>query len=117
MIKFKKSNVYLTRGDSAYITIEVENYTPTDDDVVRCQIRSCPNGGQVILSSVAEMTSEDPLQYVWCIRPEDTEGLTPGAYYWDAQVETPTAGGTDIFSFIPVSEFVVMDEVTEVDNG
>lgn len=117
MLKIKRTNIYLTRGDSAYITLEIENYTPTNDDVVRCQIRKCPSGGPVIVDEVAEKISDDPVQYIWCIRPEDTSWLFPDTYFWDAQIETPTAGGTDIFSFIPVSEFVVMDEVTEVDNG
>jgi len=117
VIKVRKTNVYLTRGDSAYITLEIQNLVPSDDDVVRCQIRSCPSGGPVILDRVAERVSEDPVRHVWCIRPEDTAELPPGTYFWDAQIEVLTPMGTDVFSFIPVSEFVVLDEVTEVENG
>ena len=115
MLKIKKSDIQLTRGDSAYITLGINGVEPSAADVVRCQVRKEPNGGEIIIDAVAEQDVDDPTQYLWYIRPSDTAELTPGEYYWDAQIEIAESG--DIFSFVPVSSFVVLDEVTEVDNG
>lgn len=114
MLKIKKTNISLTRGDSAYITLGISGVEPSAADVVRCQVRKEPNGGEIIIDAVAEQDAEDPTQYLWYIRPEDTAELTPGTYVWDAQIEIVESG--DIFTFVPVSDFVVMDEVTEVDG-
>ena len=111
MLKIKRTNIALTRGDSAYITLYVEGIEPTESDVVRCQVRKTPNGGELLISAVATRTEDG---YEWYIRPEDTAELTPGTYVWDAQIEIVESG--DIFTFVPVSDFVVMDEVTEVDG-
>jgi len=115
MLKIKRTNIYLTRGDSAYITLGISGVEPSAADVVRCQVRKEPTGGELIIDAVAEQGAEDPTQYLWYIRPADTAELTPGEYYWDAQIEIAESG--DIFSFVPVSSFIILDEVTEVDNG
>lgn len=115
MLKIRKSEIQLTRGDSAYITLGIGGIEPSAADVVRCQVRKAPTGGEIIIDAVAEQDADDPTQYLWYIRPEDTAELTPGEYYWDAQIEIAESG--DIFSFVPVSSFIILDEVTEVDNG
>ena len=110
----KRTNIELTRGDSAYISFEITDndgnkITLGDQDIVRCQVRKQPNGGELLISS--ELREDEKDGIVWHIRPEDTANLEVGLYYYDAQVEFKESG--DIFSFIPVSKFVLIDEVTE----
>lgn len=119
MFRFtKKTNIELTHGDSAYITFAVTDdlgnkITLGEHDVVRCQVRRQPNGGELLIDS--ELTEDEHDGIVWHIRPEDTEDLPVGEYYYDAQVEFKDSG--DIFSFIPVSKFILIDEVTEAVEG
>ncbi len=104
---FIQYNIYITRGDSAYITLGVNGIELSSEDSVRCQVRDVPTIGRLIIDG--ELIKEDD-EFVWHIRPQDTNELTPGEYWWDAQVEIPESD--DVFTFIPVSKFVVLDEST-----
>lgn len=104
---FIQWDIYLTRGDSAYITLGVNGIELSSEDYVRCQVRDVPTTGELIIDG--ELTKEDD-EFVWHIRPQDTNELTPGEYWWDAQVEIVES--SDVFTFIPVSKFVVLDEST-----
>lgn len=112
MLKIRKYDIQLTRGDSAYITLGITDNSGapieiTGNDVIRCQVREAPNGGTVIFSGVIERDDE----IVWHIRPVDTAAVAAKDYYWDAEIEFSNG---DIFSFVPVSKFTVLPEVTEV---
>lgn len=112
MLKFKKSNIQITRGDSAYITLNIKDIAGSDvtlgeNDTVRCQVREEPNGGTILFEG--EILREDST-FTWHIRPEDTKDAPKDSYYWDAQIELENG---DIFSFIPVSCFCIIPEVTE----
>lgn len=53
MLKIKKNNISITRGDSAYITIDIFDGSgnaiiPGDGDVVRCQVRDAVNDGNLL---------------------------------------------------------------------
>ena len=104
---FIQYDVYLTRGDSAYITLEVNGIEPTSEDIVRCQVRDVPTTGDLIIDG--EIIREDS-EFIWYIRPQDTNELTPGEYYWDAEIEVVESD--DVFTFVPVSKFVLLDEST-----
>lgn len=111
MLTIQKTNIRLTRGDTAYITIQLFNdkaqpYTIEEGDVVRCQIRTKPNTGKLITSG---QIIYGETGVVWHLKPEDTAGLQVTTYYWDGQLER--ANG-DIFTFVPCSEFAIMKEVT-----
>lgn len=113
MLKIKKNEISLTRGDSAYITFNITDgagqvITIGENDLIRCQVRAKPNGGELLFEGTIEI-DEDGI--VWHILPENTRELDVGDYYWDAQLELENG---DVFSFIPVSLFQVIDEVTEV---
>ena len=50
MLKISGTKISLTRGDSAYITLTINDqngdpYTLEDGDVVKCQVRTEPNDG------------------------------------------------------------------------
>lgn len=113
MLKIKGSKIALTRGDSAYITLiptvsdDGTQYELQEGDVVRAQIRTAPNVGELIAEG--EMLYKDDGAIVWYLRPSDTKDLEVGDYYWDAQLELSNG---DIFTFITSSQFKLTDEVT-----
>lgn len=112
MIKIKKTSISITRGDSAYISFALTNAdgNPIDlstEDKVRCQVRKEPVTGELLFDG--EITQSDEEGVIWHIRPEDTAELEVGEYFWDAQIEY--ADG-DIFTFVDVSAFNVLPEVT-----
>lgn len=111
MLKIIGTNIFLTKGDSASIELtpiyfDGTPYEPQSGDIVRCQIRVSPDKGTLIGSWIIGKNSED--KFIWNILPEDTSSTDSGDYYWDAQLET----GQDVFTFIPVSRFRLLSEVT-----
>lgn len=112
MLKIRGYNIELTRGDSAYITVQIldndgNKFLIQGNDKVRIQVRSRPNTGKLLFE--AKMFFNQDKDLVWYIRPEDTKNTKAGKYVYDAQVEL--ANG-DIFTFIPMSTFEIADEVT-----
>lgn len=110
MLKIKGTNISLTRGDSAYITLTIntENgtYSLQNGDVVRVQVRNVPNTGELLFEGIVESDGDE---IIWHIIPEQTSNLEVATYYWDAQLQTSNG---DIFTFIPASSFKLLDEVT-----
>jgi len=92
MIKIDKTNISITRGDSAYIQFNLKDASGnrvvlTNMDVVRCQVRDDKIDGELVFEGTIER------EYVnntitWHIRPEDTAELDfsddETTYYWDA---------------------------------
>lgn len=112
MLKISGNKISLTRGDSAYITISVNDvdgnpYELGDGDQIRCQVRTAPNTGELV--ATGEILYQEDGTIVWYLRPSDTSGLDVKKYYWDAQLELSNG---DIFTFIPSSIFKLTDEVT-----
>lgn len=111
MLTIKKNDVYLTRGDSAYITISIDNmlgdeFVIDSVDMLQLQVRTEPNIGDLIFDGTL---IESDGEYIWYIRPSDTNNLDIGTYYYDVQVTFPNG---DVFTFIKASKFVLTDEVT-----
>jgi hypothetical protein len=110
MLKISGNKISLTRGDSAYITLSIDDYELNDGDVVRVQVRDIPNTGELLVEGDVDVSGEE---IVWHIYPYQTSNLEVKTYYWDAQLETSNG---DIFTFIPASPFKLLDEVT-MPNG
>lgn len=110
MLKISGNKISLTRGDSAYITLNILTnngvYTLNDGDEVRVQVRDVPNTGDLIFEGNIDIVNDE---IIWHIIPSQTSGLEVKTYYWDAQLQTPNG---DIFTFIPASPFKLLDEVT-----
>lgn len=112
-MRIKGNTIYLTRGDSAAITIICFD----QDD----EIRPFENGDTVYFTvKKSTRTTEKVFQKVITnfntegeaiadILPSDTSNIHYGTYFYDIQLTT--AGGNKI-TIIPVSEFVVQEEVT-----
>lgn len=120
MLKIKKNNISITRGDSAYITIDIFDGSgnaiiPGDGDVVRCQVRDAVNDGNLlfegeIIKNVVTQDEEETVQIIWHIKPQDTRNADmTKSYVYDVQIEFSNG---DVFTFIQAASFEIMDEVT-----
>lgn len=112
MLKLSGTKISLTKGDSAYITINIckedgSPYILQEGDEVSIQVRHKPNGGELLFNGVITDVSED--KFVWYIRPEDTNDAEIKVYYWDAQIKTIEG---DVYTFIPMTTLRLTDEVT-----
>ena len=112
MLKLSGTKISLTKGDSAYITINIckkdgSPYILQEGDEVSIQVRHEPNGGELLFNGITTDVSED--KFVWYIRPEDTKDAEIKVYYWDAQIKTIEG---DVYTFIPMTTLRLTDEVT-----
>ena len=119
MININGSDIKITKGDTAYIQIDLldeagEPLTVTDADTVRIQVRDRQTGGELLFVGSATLDTEDSCVQ-WHIRPEDTAEASPKSdYFWDGEIETETG---DIYTFVNVSRFKVLPEITRKDGG
>lgn len=113
-----KRDIKITRGDSAYLelplinTITKEPFVLDDNDVVRIHVRDKGKSDGTLLFSGDVTVSEDKSSLLWHIHPYDTQdAVEDKTYYWDGEVERVNG---DNFTFVYVSEFTVLPEVTKV---
>ena len=117
MLKISNTKIFITRGDSAYIDINISNpdgskYELQDGDSIQCQVRTAANTGMLLINASTDnekLYVDDDGAVVWHISPEDTRGLDIGTYCYDVQLTTAVG---DVFTFIDNSVFKVTDEVT-----
>lgn len=112
MLRISGTNIMLTRGDSAYITLTIADetgavYSLAEGDAVKIQVRKAPNYGELLFDGTIEYGPDG--EVVWHILPDDTAHTEVTTYYYDAQL--CTANG-DVFTFIPSAKFKLLDEVT-----
>ena len=117
MIKIKSNGeIRLTRGDSAYITINIVDsqknpYLIDDGDLLRCQVRkqyNDDNNSGLLFNG--EITDNGDGTVLWHIRPQDTDhAVLPEKYYYDIQLET--GDNNDVFT-IASGKFRILNEVT-----
>lgn len=106
-------DIYIVRGDSGYITLSITDndnqpIVLTENDIVRCQVRKQPDGGELLFNGTIEITEQGIL---WHILPSDTQTVESGNYVWDAELYIDST--RDVFTFIPESKFIILPSVTE----
>lgn len=98
----ESGRILLTRGDTAYINVVTDDYTPQDGDQIKLTVkRSTAEKDTLIQKTVSDGVVK--------IEPKDTETLDYGTYVYDCQLTT--AAG-DVYTFIPPTDFVLQEEVT-----
>ncbi|KMO86060.1 hypothetical protein AB840_09960 [Megasphaera cerevisiae DSM 20462] len=107
MFKVINNKVYLTRGDSAPLPLDVADkdgnpYTPQSDDVVVLTVKKTT-------ADTAYLTQKHLVDGVFSFIPTDTESWDYGDYVYDVQL-TMANGYTD--TIIQPSLFRIMEEVT-----
>jgi hypothetical protein len=112
-MRIKGNTIYLTRGDSAAITITCEDQDGDDrdfqvGDTVYFTVKKSTRTAEKVFQKVITSFTPDG-EAVAEIIPSDTSSLHYGTYYYDIQLTT--VEGKKI-TLIPVSEFEVEEEVT-----
>ena len=107
MIKIRGNAIYLTRGDSADITIAITNskgnaYDMQDGDTIAFTVKRTTTDKDALISK----TADDGVIH---LVPGDTESLGYGDYVYDCQLTT--ADGR-VCTFIVPTLFRVLEEVT-----
>ena len=108
MLYILGNTIKLTRGDTAYITVSIENavndeYVMSAMDTLTLSIKRRITDVDYILQKT--ITGEN----MFHIYPEDTKNLRFGEYKYDIQLVTENG---DVFTIVPPSSFVLMEEVT-----
>ena len=111
-LKIKCSDIYITRGDSAYLLLEPTDksgnkITVTSTDMMNCQVRVDEDSSDILFS--ADILIREDGSVIWWIRPENTRQLDVKDYVYDIQIELPNG---DVFTFIPLSKFILLPEST-----
>ena len=106
MFRVVNNNITLIRGDSATISLSIQNadgseYTILPTDSVTMMVRKTPTS-EVVISKTLD-------NGVLTIAPADTSNLPFGNYVYDIQI-VHSDGWTD--TIIPVHRFDVLQEVT-----
>ena len=110
-------DLYLTRGDSAYIDLDISDnegnpILPRAEDIIKCQVRDSEDDtATLIFEGQIEVSNEG--KYMWHIYPEDTNTLELTEYVYDIELELSEG---DVFTFIPLSKFVLLPESTRKES-
>lgn len=108
MLKINKSEISITRGDTAKLNISVVNsngdaYQLSSSDKLTLTVKKTFLSDKAVISKTVVGASTIKLN------PSDTAGLAFGEYVYDVQL---TNSSGDVYTIIPPSLFEVMPEVT-----
>lgn len=109
MLTIVGTTITLTRGDSAYIALDLtykngEDYVPADGDTIRFAMKKTVNDMLPPLLLINIPTDTMILH----ISPEDTKNLAYGQYKYDIQLTTASG---DVDTFITMATFNVTEEI------
>ena len=109
MLRFEDNDIYLTRGDTAYIGLDLtdnegEPFEGTLDDTVTFSVKK-----QIDETEDYAFQVSVPLGVNIKILPEHTKALEYGRYYYDIQLNM--ANG-DVFTIVEKAVFNLTQEVT-----
>ena len=123
MFKISGNNIYLTRGDSAAIELQVVNgETPYDfsEDEVKFSLKKRLSDKQPLIQKTFGNYDSETNKASITIEPEDTAGLDFGDYLYDIQLkhtEEPEQEGDEpvvtVDTIIVPSTFTIGAEVTD----
>lgn len=108
MLKIDGNNIYLTRGDSAAIALEIKN-GETDYDFSSDTVKFAVKKNVQDQNKVIEKTFDENGQIV--LTPEDTKTLNFGQYWYDVQLEHDNDGTVEVATVIVPSVFEIGAEV------
>lgn len=109
MFEVKGNDLYLTRGDTARLAVNITNvcddgeYIPAADDTFRFTCKKNVYTDEMIFQKIATGNA------VFKILPSDTKELDFATYVYD--IELTTVDG-DVYTVIPYSMLHILKEVT-----
>lgn len=109
MLEICGTEIYLTRGDSAAIAVELT-------DEISGETYEMQSGDRLILTVRKYHSRESPVlvermltgSTTFRLAPDDTAGLAFGTYEYDVELRT----GNDVYTVVPCSVFKLLPEVT-----
>lgn len=113
MVNITNKNIFMTKGDTVKLSLTIydkkgEKYTPNYNDVCLLTIKKYTSQSSPSAQIKGIVDGEN---FRFEIMPEDTSNLVCGEYVYDIQVKFDHNG--DINTVIPLSKFVLMQEVTK----
>lgn len=109
MLEIRNNEIYLTRGDTAQLTIAIRNdvagmdYEMQPTDELHFTVRRQPTAESVVLISKVAVGNCDIK-----LTPDDTAKISTGRYVYDAELHT----GEDVYTVIQCKTFNLLPEVT-----
>lgn len=106
MLIIKGNDIHLTKGDSAYLNVEITNddgtpYAIKEGDSLTITVKAT-NGTKIFSKTVQAYESI-------IIEPKDTVDAGVGRYKYDIQLNTEN----QVYTIIPVSSFFIEEGITE----
>ena len=106
MLTIKGNDIHLTKGDSAYLNVEITNddgtpYAIKEGDTLTMTVKAT-NGTKIFSKTVQAYESI-------IIEPKDTADVGVGRYKYDIQLNTEN----QVYTIITVSSFFVEEGVTD----
>lgn len=107
MLYINGTDIQLTRGDTAYLTVSLifngEEYVMSSSDTLTLSVKKNVNNAEYVFSK--SVTGGNEIH----IEPADTAALAFGKYKYDVQLNTSDG---DVYTVIPPSVFELLVEVT-----
>lgn len=108
MLSIIGTAIHLTRGDTAYLAVEITNsdgsaYEMDPGDVLALSVKKYFSDPNYVFQKIVHGAQE------FKILPEDTSELDFGIYKYDVQL---TKANGDVYTVIPVSDLELQREVT-----
>ena len=106
MLTIKGNDIHLTKGDSAYLNVEITNddgtpYAIKEGDSLTITVKAT-NGTKILSKTVKAYESI-------IIEPKDNADVGVGRYKYDIQLNTEN----QVYTIIPVSSFFIEEGITE----
>ena len=106
MLTIKGNDIHLTKGDSAYLNVEITNddgtpYAIKEGDSLTITVKAT-NGTKIFSKTVQAYESI-------IIEPKDTIDAGVGRYKYDIQLNTEN----QVYTIIPISALFIKEGVTE----
>lgn len=102
-------SIKITRGDTAYITVYIPDYTFKVNDIIKFSVKKRATDSEYLFQKIIEITEEAEVAVVK-ILPEDTKEAMFGTYLYDVEFTDGITG--DINTIIPINNFVILKEVS-----
>ena len=108
MLEIKDNgSIYLTRGDSAYLTVVVKNgdqlYQPVEGDLLYFSVKKDVDDVGYVIHKVFHVGN------AIVINPEDTKEQDFGKYVYDVQLSRPNG---EVYTVVEPTLFYIKEEVT-----
>lgn len=107
MLKVTGSDIHLTRGDTAYLYVELNlqngyEYIPEEGDKLLFVVKRTYDSKEILLQ-------KEIVNLLLSIDPEDTDSFPYGTYWYDIELTTSTSAK---YTVVGPARFILREEVT-----